>query len=307
MPHHMLDLRLFRYALAAAEHGSFRRAAVALNVQQSSVSKGGRSLEHRVGGPLFERSHAGVRPTPAGERFLQEATLGFDHLERATQRIGAVQRGEHGELSVAASVPFLLLGDVFERFRDAHRRVAVEITEGTCKASAILVQQRKVDIAFVTKAPADGVVQSIHLRNERTIAVLPKSHRLARARVLTLEELRQERFILSTRGLGPEVGHHLERHMAESGGEPNIQLHGVGQCDLINMVARDFGVTIVIGHLPHAAPNGTVLIPLAGGNAIPIQAVWMEPNSNPALKSLLTIVRKSSAPGSRAKCPSRSS
>ncbi|MCA1365366.1 autoinducer binding domain-containing protein [Bradyrhizobium sp. IC3069] len=51
--------------MASTEHGSFRRAADALNLQQSSVSRGVRSLEHRVGAQLF-----GQRPR--GERFLQE-------------------------------------------------------------------------------------------------------------------------------------------------------------------------------------------------------------------------------------------
>lgn len=85
MPNDVLDLRLFRYALASAELGSFRRAAAALNIQQSTVSRGVRNLEHRIGAELFERDHSGVRPTVAGDRFLEEATLGFDHLRRATE------------------------------------------------------------------------------------------------------------------------------------------------------------------------------------------------------------------------------
>ena len=125
-----LDLRLFRYALLAAEHGSFRQAAAALNVQKSSVSKGVRTLEYRVGTSLFERSHAGVRPTPAGEKFLQEAALGFDHLEHAMQRIRAIRHGERGELTIAASVPFFLLGDTLEQFREEHSDVTFRNSGG---------------------------------------------------------------------------------------------------------------------------------------------------------------------------------
>lgn len=292
----ILDVRLFRYALAAAEHGSFRRAAVALNVQQSSVSKGVRSLEYRVGTPLFERSNAGVRPTRAGELFLHEATEGFDHLDRAMQRIGAVKRGEHGELAVAASVPFRLLGGVLERFRDAHQGVFVEMVEGTCSSSLTLLRQRKADIAFVTKASADSMLRSLHLRNERLKVVLPKSHGLAQTSALMLEELRSEKLIFSASGVGPEVGDYFVRRMTKSGVEPDLQLHRVGLCDLINMVVCGFGVTIVVGQLPRVAPEEVVLIPLAGRSAIGIYAVWMESNSNPALSSLLDIVRGSAKP-----------
>lgn len=293
MPDFFLDLRLFRYALASAEHGSFRRAADALNVQQSSVSRGVRSLEHRVGAALFERSHTGIQPTPAGRRFLQEAALGFDHLERAMRRIGAVQRGEQGELTVAASVPFPLLGDIFERFRNEHRGVSLEIVEGTCTGCAMLVQQRRADIAFVTNAPADGATRSLHLRDERMIAVLPNSHRLASARAVMLTELRAERFILGANGLGPEVADYLERQMARSNKKPDLQLLRVSQCNLISMVARGFGITIVIGRHSQAGPEGIVLVPLARRSSMPVHAVWLASTANPALKCLLKIARES--------------
>lgn len=300
MPGRIIDVRHFHYALAAAEHGSFRRAAAALNVQQSTVSRGVRKLEHRVGAELFERGHTGIRPTSAGDRFLREAILGFDHLKRATQRVGALRRGEYGDLTVGVSVPLTVLGDAIEQFREKYGGVSLEIVECTTGASSILVQQRKLDVAFVAKSPADGTLRSLHLRDERMIVVLPKSHRLATARELGLEELRDERIILSTGGLGPDIAEHLTRRMAKSEVEPNFQLHGVGQFNLVNMVARGFGVTIVVGPLPHTSSEGVVFIPLVGSNVTPLLAVWMESNPNPALKGLLHILGRSTRPGSAA-------
>jgi DNA-binding transcriptional LysR family regulator len=297
VPDRILDLRLFRYALASAEHGSFRRAAAALNVQQSTVSRGVRSLEHRVGAELFERDHAGIRPTPAGDRFLEEATLGFDHLKRALQRAEALQRGEHGELSASVSVPFSVIGDFFERFRAGHGGVSVEIVESTSSASWALVQQRSVDVAFVAKVHGNGAPRSLYMRDERVMAVLPRSHPLAGARRLSVAELRRERFILGASGAGPDLQEYLSKRMAKWGVEPRVQLHRVGQCNLINMVALGFGVTIVIGKPPYAAADSVVLVPLAGRSVLSLHAVWLESNPNPALKALLDIVRASAEPG----------
>lgn len=301
MPDRTLDLRLFRYALASAEHGSFRRAAVALNVQHSAVSRGVRDLEYRLKAKLFERDHAGIRPTSAGDRFLEEAALGFDHLERAMRRVGALQSGEHGELAVGVSVPFMLLAELFERFRKEYGGISVEIVESTSGASRALVQQRQVDVAFVAGTRDHGLAHSLHLRDERMIAVLPRSHSLAGARSVSLEDLRLDRFILSAGGLGPDIEEYLVRRMARWGVEPRVQLHRVGQCNLINMVATGFGATIIVGALPQGASGGVVAIPLAGRNVLPIYAVWMESNPNPALKALLNIVRGSGASGSARK------
>lgn len=293
MPERLLDLRHFHYALAAAEHRSFRRAAAALNVQQSTVSRGVRNLEQRVGAELFERGHAGIRPTPAGDRFLKEATQGIDHLKRALQRVGALQRGEHGELRIGVSVPVVLFGDMLEEFRDKYQEVAVEVVESTTRASCASVHQRMVDIAFVARTPVDGSTQSLPLHDEPMIVVLPKSHHLAGERSVTLEELLPDKFILSAGGLGPDIEDHLVRCMSDEGAGPNIQLQRVSQCNLINMVALGFGVTIVVGPLPRAEIDGVVPVTLTSRNVIAIDAIWMESNPNPALKGLLNIVRKS--------------
>jgi hypothetical protein len=69
-----------------------------------------------------------------------------------------------------------------------------------------------------------------------------------------------------------------------------LQLHRVGQCNLINMVALGFGVTIAVGPPPRVAAGGIVPVPLAGRNVVPLYAVWMEANPNPALKRLLNIL-----------------
>ncbi|TIR52781.1 MAG: LysR family transcriptional regulator [Mesorhizobium sp.] len=296
MPDHILDLRLFRYALVSAEHGSFRRAAAVLNVQQSTVSRGVRSLEDRVRAKLFERDHSGIRPTSAGDRFLEEATLGFDHLRRAFQRAEAFQRGEHGKLTVGVSVPFLVLGDLFERFRASHSGVSVELVECTSGASAALVQQRSVDVVFVGKIHGNGPARSLYLHNEHMAAVLPKSHPLAGSRKLSFEELRHERFILTANGVGPDLQEHLAKRLAKPGAAPRVQLHRVGQCNLINMVALGFGVTIIVGAPPRAAVDDIVVVPLAGRNHLSLHAVWMDSNPNPALKTLLDIVRASASP-----------
>jgi DNA-binding transcriptional LysR family regulator len=293
MPHRIVDLRVFRYALMAAEHGSFRRAATAMNVQQSTVSRGVRNLEDRLGANLFERDHAGIRPTLLGDRFLAQAALGFDHLSRALQHAEALQRGDHGQLTVGISVPFAVLGDIFGRFRKDHSAVSVEIVEGTTRWGWSSVEQRAVDVAFVTKTSRDGSLRSLHLRDERMLIVMPKSHPLASERRLGLEDLRRERFILEASGMGPDIGDYLTRQAEKWDAEPRVQLHRVGQCNLINMVASGFGVTIGVGPRPRAASDDVVVIPLAGRNFISLHAVWMESNPNPALKDLLAVLQRS--------------
>src|SRR5271165_1636751 len=66
-------LQHLRYAVSAAEHGSFRRAAEGLLLRQSTLSRCVRQLEESTGLIVFERFSCGVRPTQAGQEFLRNA------------------------------------------------------------------------------------------------------------------------------------------------------------------------------------------------------------------------------------------
>ena len=50
-----VDLVHLRYAVAAADHGSFRRAAEALLLKQSKLSRCVRQLEELIGVVVFDR------------------------------------------------------------------------------------------------------------------------------------------------------------------------------------------------------------------------------------------------------------
>ncbi|MEZ4408579.1 MAG: LysR family transcriptional regulator [Polyangiales bacterium] len=65
---HPLTLRQLQYAVAVAEHRSFRRAAELCHVSQPALSAQVAQLEDALGVRLFERDRRRVMPTAAGPR-----------------------------------------------------------------------------------------------------------------------------------------------------------------------------------------------------------------------------------------------
>ncbi len=66
------DIKLL---LACAEHGGFAGAAVALGIDQTTVSRRVAMLEAAVGRPLFSRRRSGASPTIAGLALLERARV----------------------------------------------------------------------------------------------------------------------------------------------------------------------------------------------------------------------------------------
>ena len=71
----------------AAHHGSFARAAKALNLTPAAVSQQIRQLESRLGTTLFLRHPRSVELTPAGREYATAIGLALDQIAVATERV----------------------------------------------------------------------------------------------------------------------------------------------------------------------------------------------------------------------------
>jgi LysR family glycine cleavage system transcriptional activator len=80
---HMPPLSAVRVFEAAARTENFTLAAAELGMTQAAVSYQVKSLEERLGAPLFVRDRGRVRLTPLGQRLLPALSGAFDAIEAA--------------------------------------------------------------------------------------------------------------------------------------------------------------------------------------------------------------------------------
>jgi DNA-binding transcriptional LysR family regulator len=115
--------------LAVAKHASFRAAASELGVTSSAVSQAVRSLESRVGLPLFQRTTRNVTLTEAGMRLLSRLSPAASEIGDAIEALGSLRQRPIGNLRL--SVPHIAMDLVVLRvlpeFRRAYPDVTVEI------------------------------------------------------------------------------------------------------------------------------------------------------------------------------------
>lgn len=109
-------LRL-RYFVAIAQHGHFGRAAQALGIAQSALSRHVLDLERSIGASLLDRTPKGAFLTPVGRVLFDEANRALAQLEKTYERARLAASGALGQLTIA-------LNDLAERTPVAARAIA---------------------------------------------------------------------------------------------------------------------------------------------------------------------------------------
>ncbi|OYY87926.1 MAG: LysR family transcriptional regulator [Rhizobiales bacterium 24-66-13] len=293
--HEAIEIRHLSYFVAAAEQGSFRKAGVALEVQESAISRCVRDLEDHVGASLFHRRSCGVTLTYAGQRFLPQARRILRDIGHSVEDVARIGRVENGRLKIGifSSLSSGFLADLLHAYDSAHAKVEIEFIEGNPDEHIAAVRQFQIDVAFLTGTRVWPGCETDQLWFERVFVVLPEGHGLSERTVLSWSDLSMEQFIVSDVAPGPEIHDYLVKRLADLGHHPYIQPQSVGRDNLLSLVAVGRGLTVVSEAMVAARLPGITYRPITD-EILPFSAIWSAKNDNPAFRRLLSMARKMS-------------
>lgn len=291
------EFRHLRYAIAAADHRSFRQAAEALRVKQSTLSRSISQLEARLGIALFERTSGGVRLTAAGAEILRTSRHLVETADHMAATARAIGRGEAGRLSVgfytslsAGNLRASLI-EYAARFPD----VEIRTCEGARAHLFAGVDAGRLDIAVVTGDPIARGGRVMGLWSERIMVALPEGHRLAGNAIVYWTDLKDETFLFSQRDPGPEIQEILLAKLAAPGERPKMVSHDVSRENIKGLVGAGFGVSLIREASAGAAYTGVVYREARDGNGpsrMNHAAYWQADNDNPALEGFINLLEE---------------
>lgn len=288
-------LHQLRYFVAAVDYGSFRKAAAALAIQESSISRRIRDLEDELGASLFVRYAGGVRLTVAGREFLRNARHALRQIDIGVTKVAAVGRAEQGlvKVGIFSSLASGFLFDLLRAFGSRHPKVQVDIIDGSPPEHVAAVRNLNLDVAFITGMPAWDGCEAEHLWCEKVFLVLPDDHPLADKPDLGWADLASERFIVSDGAPGLEIHEYLVARLAGLGRKVEIQTQQVGRDNILSLVAVGQGLTLTSEATTVARFPGITYRELAG-EVLPFSMIWSAINDNPACRRLLSLARAAS-------------
>src|SRR3546814_10206528 len=103
-------------------------------------------------------------------------------------------------------------------------------------------------------------------------------------------DVRGEVFLVEADAAGPAIEDYLVRQLSGPGFRPKTSIQRVGRDNLLNMVAKGYGITLTTHSTVGAIYPGVSFLPIsAAAQVVSPSVVWSETNQNPALKRLLEL------------------
>ncbi|MXO65312.1 LysR substrate-binding domain-containing protein [Altericroceibacterium endophyticum] len=291
------EIRQLRYVIAAADHGSFYRAARALDVDQSTLSRTVLKLERSLGSELFIRTRAGVRLTKIGQQILRSARPMVANADRilATTRAGGKGRAGGFTVGFNSSVS---AGNLRATLVSAlHENPDVEI-EGVEADRSVLfagLDSGEIDITIIMGEVDRDDFRHASFWSEHVFVAMSNYHALSERDVVNWVELRDQRFALPTADPGPEIRDMLIGRLWRSGAQPDIQLHPVSRETILSILGETGMLSVACEGATGALYPDVVYRPVHGEQGpalIAYSGYWRKDNANPALKRFLAFVRK---------------
>ncbi len=250
--------------LAAADTGSFSKAAKLLSYTPSGVSQLVSALEADLGIPLLRRTNKGVSVTAEGGRLIP-AVREFLNNEDNIYQLAADTKGLLiGSVTIAAysSMATHWLPEIISRFQHDYPHVKITLLEG-CSELNRLLDEKTADLAFMSyrePLPYDW----IPLSEDRMLAALPKDHPCAGLESYPFELCRNEKLILAGFGHDDDVMPLFE----EFGIEPDIRFSTVESYSALKMVEQGLGISILNELITRNWPCEVVKIPISPPRSI---------------------------------------
>ncbi len=292
-----VELSDLRLAVVTSQHRSLRQAAEALNIRQSTLSRRLHEIERQLDVVLFERTNGGTNLTTVGFEFVASAKRILDDVDAELRRIKSRSRGELGLLTIGVHAS-PSAGHMHATLVEYHRRfpdVDLRTVDGSQDRLLCALAGSAVDIAIITGHVTAWAGRMLPLWSERVIVSFPQDHPLGHNSRIRWADLANEKFLVPQRGPGPELEGLLATKLRHAVGPQHI-VHQDSSLDrLLSLVSANYGTLLMFEGATGVRHDGVVYREVwddDGPTQVKFIAYWRDANSNPALGSLLAMLRE---------------
>lgn len=238
------QLKLF---IALADTGSVTGAARAMHVTQPTASMQLKELSNSIGLPLFEVISKNVHFTAAGKELARTARLMTSEWESFEQLIGNMRGLRKGSLKIAVvstAKYFIpkLLGSFCHQYPEIDIALEVLNRDGVIRR----LEQNMDDMYIMSMPPSNIEIDDEIFMPNPLVMIAEKNHSLANVSSISLQDLKNERFILREIGSGTRMATNL--HFKKNKFHPDVRLELGSNEAIKKAVAGGLGIGVMSMH-----------------------------------------------------------
>ena len=275
-----MDLRYLDSFLALVEYNNFSDAAASLYVTQSSLSKNIMKLESNVGTKLFLRTPTGTSLTKYGKIYYDYAKQ-ISILQKECD--STIKKSLSEEISLRiGGIPSVADYGILDLIMDFMNDTGVHCKISTNQSSILEKEllNNELDVAFIKNIESKKL-KNIFYKRDQLVAVLPITHPLAKSKIITISDLKDENFIFEPVNSRP---YKLCVELCKSQGfTPNIVYANRFIENIVEFVKNGFGISLLMSNLV-PEDNEIVKIPVVPNTIAKISLCYLDNDQNQELK-----------------------
>jgi LysR family transcriptional activator of glutamate synthase operon len=241
-----METRHLREFAFLAQVGNFGEVADKFFISQSALSKHIKSLEEELGAQLFDRTGKGMVLNEYGKLLLpyaKQMVMLEDHFTKDIYN----KRNDADHIIVIGTE--YRITSLLSDFRSTHKDYLLSAIDANLVGEVReLLRVGKCELAFICNLQdPHGDFVSIPYVHEAIVAVLYASHRLAKRKMISMEELADEDFVM----LPPSSPHtdFLMGKCHDLGFTPKIVMTAPRGNEIMDLVRAELGVSLLFGRL----------------------------------------------------------
>ena len=218
-----MELHQLKYFIAVSECLNFSKAALKLDIAQSSLSIQISKLEQELGVRLFERYSRSLVMTTAAKELIPLACGIVKDVEKIYDTMSSFISADKGHIRVGAFPGSRYFGitDAISSFKKENPEVKLLLTEAECKDLVAFLKNAEIDVAFFSQIKNVADVTNHLICQDHLVYAVRDDHKNAGREAISLEELAKEPMIVNESSM---IYDDIINALREAGYKPDISL-----------------------------------------------------------------------------------
>jgi DNA-binding transcriptional LysR family regulator len=268
-----VTLRHLRTIAAIHQQGRIVNAAKVLGLTGPAVTLQLQQVEEAVALALFERTSHGMRPTDAGQAFVEAALAIEERLRLLQEQIDAIAGVRRGSLILGVvSTAKYFAPQLMAGFMRAFPDIDIQLVVGNRAETIASLKRRAIDVAVMGRPPRDVAVNAHAFGDHPLVIVAAPDHPLVAVHDISRTRIAAEQFIVREPGSGTRIS--FERFFADTPArldETNLQMDS--NETIKQSVMAGLGVAFISAHTI-ASEVGAGRLAVLDVVGLPIRRQW---------------------------------